>query len=130
MRVLRNFTGNDLTIAETSMKDAYAVYLERKDRYDYSISQGHDGYAKRNHLKPMEEAWKAYEQAKTFYDDVVKSIEAANNVQFKAEQQNFVASSLQSETVGDIKPKDYTNYIYIGIAILAILFFWKQSKSN
>jgi hypothetical protein len=75
----------------------------------------------------MEEAWNAYTQAKTFYDDVVKSIEAANNVQFKAEQQNFVTNSLQSETAGDIKPKDYTNYIYIGIAILAILFFWKKS---
>lgn len=122
----RNFTGDDLAIAEQAMNAAYDIYLQRKERYDYSISQGHDGYARRNHLDPMNEAWKNYEQAKIYYEDIVKSIDAANNTAYKTVQQQYVSEALVQDATGEVKQNDYTAWIYIAIAVLVIAFFWKK----
>ena len=122
----RNFTGEDLAVAEQSMKTAYNFYLEKKQRYDGSIAMGHDGYARRNHLQPMQEALKAYEAAKTYYNDILQAIEQANNIEYKSVQQGYVSDALIADAQGETKQTDYTTWVYIAIAVLVIAFFWKS----
>ncbi len=112
MKRTRNFTGDDLALAEKQMQDAYADYLERAN------SNGV--------LKNM--AKDAYEMAVGRVKMIQDAIDAENNSAYKLQQEQYVAGSLAADTAGAVQPKDYTNYIYIGIAILAVLFFWKQSK--
>ena len=127
MKRTRNFTGDDLAIAEKQMQDAYALFLEKQDNYNYSMGQGHSGYAKRHHLGPMNEAKAAYDLAVEQVKTIQEAIDAANNSAYKLQQEQYVAASMAEDMAGAVQPKDYTNYIYIGIAILAILFFWKKS---
>ena len=128
MKRIRNFTGDDLALAERQMQDAYADYLAKKDSYDYSMSVGHSAYARKHHLGPMNTAKASYDTAVEQVKMIQDAIDEANNSAYKLTQQQYVADSLTADATGAVQPKDYTNYIYIGIAILAVLFFWKQSK--
>ncbi len=119
MRRLRNFTGDDLALAEKQEQDAFSNYLAKKDAY------------LRIPLPPVRlqvnAAKAAYDTAVAQVKTIQEAIDAANNSAYKLQQEQYVAGSLAADTNGAVQPKDYTNYIYIGIAILAILFFWKKS---
>lgn len=127
MKRIRNFTGDDLALAEQQMQDAYLDYLDKKSAYDYSMSVGHASYARRKHLGPMNTAKAAYDMAVGQVDTIIKSIDAENAAQFKANQQTYIAENLATDTAGEVKQTDYTTWIYIGIAVLVIAFFWKRS---
>jgi len=127
MKNLRNFTGDDLIKAEADMNSAWSFYDNAKKTYEYSVNQGHASYARRVRKPEMDNAYEQYTRAKQSYDDILKSISDANNINFQAAQQNYVADALQSQTdTGTTSPtKNYNTLIYIAIALVIAYFILK-----
>jgi hypothetical protein len=124
--IKRNFTGADLQIAEQAMQEAYLKVQDAQQAFDYSMSKGHTRYANKNHLPVLNQAKEVYQLAVDNYNNIIQAIDAANNSQLKAVQTDYVAAELQQQQSAAPKPQDYTTYIYIGIAVLVIAFFWKS----
>jgi len=120
---IRNYTGDDLAAAEQAMNDAYAVYLDRKAAYDYSVSVGHNSYAKRVRKPAMDTAWNNYQKAKQYYDDIVASINSASNLDYMNAQRDYQTAQLDGASTGTSQT-DISTYIYLALAVLAIAYFW------
>ncbi len=86
----RNFTGDDLARAEATVASAQASYDNAKKGYDYSLSVGHDSYAKRVRKPEMDTAYEQLSRAKDTYDGILKSIKDANDAAYAQAQQAAV----------------------------------------
>jgi predicted PurR-regulated permease PerM len=120
----RNFTGDDLVSAENDMRNAWNMYLNAQEAYNYSLSVGHDRYARKTRKPAMDTAKSVYDAAKNKYDDILESISQINNLDFQSQQQNFISETLQTETSGAEKPA-YSTIIYIAIAFVLAYFILK-----
>lgn len=127
---MTTFTATDLEKAKKAMNEAYDTYLQRKDRYDYSISKGHYSYAKKHHLKPMQEAEEGYNLAAQHYNNIIQAIDAESNQQFKNVERNFITDQFTDviETDTSINTAQNINWPLIGIvggAVILIIIIFK-----
>lgn len=113
-----DFTQADLTAAEKAVTAAYEVYQQRKAEYDYSISVGHEGYAKRKRLDPMNEAQAQYENAVKHYNNILKSIQTGQEITIA----DTVAGALvPGQSTGATTQSGSVNWKLIGLAIGAVV---------
>lgn len=124
----KNFTGDDLAAAEKQMEAANAAYQQEQDSYNLEVSWGgsHVHYANTHTLPAVNTLKAAYDAAVQNYNNILNDINAANNAQLQAAETSFTISQLSAQQSGAPTGKDYSTYIYIGIAVLVIMFFWKS----
>ena len=120
-----DFTQADLTAAEQAVTSAYNVYQQRKAEYDYSVSSGHEGYAKRKRLDPMNEAKAQYDSAVEHYNNILKSIQTGQEITMA----DTVAGALKPQSAASQTTAQTTaiNWKLIGLAagavVLVIIIF-------
>jgi hypothetical protein len=113
-----DFTQADLTAAEQAVTAAYGVYQQRKAEYDYSIEVGHEGYAKRKRLDPLNESKLQYENAVQHYNNILKSIQTGQEISIA----DTVAGSLIPGTsTAETTQAGSVNWKLIGLAVGAVV---------
>ncbi|GET20469.1 hypothetical protein [Prolixibacter denitrificans] len=125
MNDIMNYTGADIQAAEQAIVDAWNVYLQRKERYDGSVSKGHEGYAKRHFLKPMNQAYADWERAVQYRDSIVSGIDTVENLDYMNAQRDYQSAQLDGASSGTSQ-QDVSSYIYLGLAVLVIAYFWQS----
>ncbi len=122
----RNFTGDDLSSAEIDMNNAWKTYQSAVSDYNISALSDPGSYNSRKKKTVLDSTKDQYDIAKTRYDDMLKDIQSANEVDYAAAQQAAVKQTLADQVNGTATKKDYSTYIYIGVGLVVLLLIIKS----
>ena len=122
----RNFTGDDLAAAEKDMNAAWQTYQNTVSNYNYVAAGDPGSYPARVKETVKNSAKEQYDIAKTRYDDMLKAIQYANEVDYASVQQSLVKQTIVDTTTGTPATKDYSTYLYIGAAVVVLILIIKS----
>lgn len=117
-----NFTADDLAIMEQRIIEAQAVYDERKAAYDYSISVGHERYAKRVRKPPMDAAKAAVDELLSQYREMQQTVSANQNIDLTDISMGQATGTI--DTV-ETNSESWRTWAYVGGVVLVIFVVYK-----